>query len=65
MKFKAIKLANTDSIFDFWDKSDPYIRLLKIRPDNSLIVAHKTAHIEDTLDPDWPPITIEAYRLHE
>lgn len=37
MKWKAKKLMNTDSFFDFWDKSDPYIKLLKIRNDNSLI----------------------------
>ena len=28
---------NTDSYFDFWDKSDPYLKFLKIRDDNSLI----------------------------
>lgn len=58
MKFKAVKLANTDSFFDFWDKSDPYIKLLKIRPDNSLILAHKTTFINNCLDPNWPPIVI-------
>jgi hypothetical protein len=25
MKWKARKLMNTDSFFDFWDKSDPYL----------------------------------------
>lgn len=28
---------NTDSYFDFWDKSDPYLKLLKIREDNTYI----------------------------
>ena len=42
MKWKAKKLMNTDSYFDFWDKSDPYIKLLKIREDNSLILCHQT-----------------------
>jgi len=31
MKFKASKLMNTDSWFDWWDKSDPYLKFLKIR----------------------------------
>lgn len=42
MKWKALKLKNVDSVFDFWDKSDPYIKILKIRSDNSFIQAHKT-----------------------
>lgn len=41
-KFRGVKLMNTDSIFDFWDKSDPYIKLLKIRADNSYIQAYKS-----------------------
>lgn len=42
MKWRAVKLKNVDSVFDFWDKSDPYLKLLKIRADNSYIQAHKT-----------------------
>ena len=30
MKWQARKLINTDSWFDFWDKSDPYLKFLKI-----------------------------------
>lgn len=37
MKFKAIKLMNTDSWFDWWDKSDPYLKFLKIREDNTFV----------------------------
>ena len=37
MNWRAKKLLNTDSFFDFWDKSDPYIKFMKIRTDNSLI----------------------------
>ena len=37
MKIKAEKLLNVDSFFDFWDKSDPYIRFIKIRNDNTYI----------------------------
>ena len=42
MKWKAKKLMNTDSFFDFWDKSDPYLKFLKIRSDNSFIEVHRT-----------------------
>jgi hypothetical protein len=42
MKWKALKLMNTDSWFDFWDKSDPYLKLMKIRNDNSLIETIRT-----------------------
>jgi hypothetical protein len=37
MKWRGDKLMNTDSFFDFWDKSDPYLKFLKIRSDNSLL----------------------------
>lgn len=33
---------NTDSFFDFWDKSDPFLKILKIREDNSYIPAFQT-----------------------
>ena len=42
MKWRASKLMNTDSFFDFWDKSDPYLKFLKIRGDNSFIEAGRT-----------------------
>ena len=63
MKWKAQKLMNTDSFFDFWDKSDPYLKFLKIRGDNSLLPAHQTEVIKDNLNPSWKPITIETPRL--
>jgi hypothetical protein len=37
MKWKAKNLMNTDSWFDFWDKSDPYLKFMKIRADNTLV----------------------------
>ena len=37
MKFRGVKLMNTDSFFDFWDKSDPYLKFLKLREDNTYI----------------------------
>lgn len=42
MKWKAEKLMNTDSFFDFWDKSDPYLKFLKIRDDNSYLEIQRT-----------------------
>ena len=42
MKWRASKLMNTDSWFDFWDKSDPYLKLLKIRRDKTLVEAFRT-----------------------
>jgi hypothetical protein len=37
MKLRAEKLLNVDSFFDFWDKSDPYIKFMKVRSDNTYI----------------------------
>lgn len=56
---------NTDSYFDFWDKSDPYIKLLKIRSDNSYIQAYKSDIVKNDLNPNWRPFFVEASRLHE
>lgn len=63
MRWKAEKLYNTDSFFDFWDKSDPYIRFLKIRDDNSFVEVHRTEWIKDNLNPAWKQIDIQASRL--
>lgn len=30
-------MMNTDSVFDFWDKSDPYLKFIKYRDDNTFI----------------------------
>lgn len=37
MKMKAEKIMNVDSFFDFWDKSDPYVKLMKARNDGSFV----------------------------
>jgi hypothetical protein len=63
MKWRADKLHNVDSFFDFWDKSDPYIRFLKIRNDNSLVEVHRTEVVKDNLSPSWQPFRIWASRL--
>ena len=53
MKWKAEKLYNTDSWFDFWDKSDPYLKFMKIRDDNTYIEVLRTEWIKDNLNPAW------------
>ena len=63
MKFKGRKLMNTDSFFDFWDKSDPYLKFLKIRNDNTFVEAARTEIIMDSLDPNWKHIEISAGKL--
>lgn len=64
MKWKAKKLMNTDSWFDFWDKSDPYLKFLKIRSDNSMLESYRTDVIKDNLNPSWKPLQIQGSRLH-
>jgi hypothetical protein len=56
MKFRGQKLMNTDSFFDFWDKSDPYLKFLKLREDNTYIEVARTATIQNNLNPDWPAL---------
>ena len=64
MKFKAKKLMNTDSFFDFWDKSDPFLIFKKIRNDNSLIEVARTEYVNNELNPSWKPVEISSSRLH-
>lgn len=54
---------NTDSWFDWWDKSDPYLKFLKIRKDNTLIDVGRTNVVMDNLDPNWPLIEISLSKL--
>lgn len=37
MKWKGGEIANVDSHVRFWDKSDPYLKFLRIRKDNTFI----------------------------
>ncbi len=52
-----------DSWFDFWDKSDPYLKFMKIREDNSFIEVQRTEVIKDNQSPIWKPIEIQKSRL--
>lgn len=54
---------NTDSWFDWWDKSDPYLKFLKIRKDNTLIDVGRTNVIMDNLNPSWQLIEISLSKL--
>ncbi len=63
MRCSAIKLYNTDSFFDFWDKSDPYMKFLKIRDDNTFVEIQRTEIIRDNLNPSWKPVDVPLVRL--
>ena len=54
---------NTDSWFDWWDKSDPYLKFLKIRKDNTLIDVGRTNVMMDNLNPNWQLIEISLSKL--
>jgi hypothetical protein len=42
MKWKGLKIKNVDSMFDFWDKSDPYLKFMKMRTDNTFVEVTRT-----------------------
>ena len=63
MEWSAIKLMNTDSWFDWWDKSDPYLKFMKIRPDNTLVEAARTPVIMNDLNPNWPSLEVSIGKL--
>jgi hypothetical protein len=63
MKWSAKALMNTDSWFDWWDKSDPYLKFLKIRKDNTLIDVGRTNVVMDNLNPSWQLIEISLSKL--
>lgn len=54
---------NTDSFFDFWDKSDPYLKFMKIRDDNSHVEVKRSEWIKDNLNPTWQPFEVQLSRL--
>jgi len=42
MDWRAGKIANVDSIFDFWNKNNSYLKFMKIRGDNTYVDVAKT-----------------------
>jgi Ca2+-dependent lipid-binding protein len=65
LTFRGLKLANTDSWFDFWDKSDPYLKFIKLRADGSKFVVHTTEIIQNDLNPRWKPFEVSLQLLAE
>ncbi len=63
MTWRGQKIKNVDSKFDFWDKSDPYLKFMRLRGDNTFVEVARTEHIMDSLDPAWKPMTIPISRL--
>lgn len=52
-----------DSHFDFWDKSDPYLKFMKLRGDDSFVEIARTEVVMDEQSPVWKPIEIALTRL--
>lgn len=63
MKWIGRKLLNTDSWFDFWDKSDPYLKFIKVRNDNSYVTVGQTNIIHNELNPRWATIEMPLQKL--
>lgn len=56
MKWRGIKLMNTDGWFD---KSDPLLKFFRIREDGTLVQVHETEVVMDNLNPIWKPMEIK------
>mmetsp|Transcript_31057 Transcript_31057/g.28251 ORF Transcript_31057/g.28251 Transcript_31057/m.28251 type:complete len:92 (+) Transcript_31057:406-681(+) len=52
MQWAGKKLMNTDGWFD---KSDPFLRILKSRNNDEWLKVHETEYIKDNLNPMWKP----------
>lgn len=63
MKWKGGEIANVDSHIRFWDKSDPYLKFLRVRKDDTFIEVGRTEVIMDNPEPDWKPVTLPAEKL--
>lgn len=44
---------NTDGWFD---KSDPFLRFVRVREDNTKLILYETEVIMDNLNPVWNPL---------
>ena len=56
-------MANVDSFFDFWDKSDPYLKFIKLKEDGSKLTIHTTNTIIDDLNPTWNQFEVSLSKL--
>ena len=63
MNWRGGKIANVDSMFDFWDKSDPYLKFLKMREDNTFLEVARTEVLFNNQSPNWKPLGIPASKL--
>lgn len=63
MNWRGGKIANVDSMFDFWDKSDPYLKFLKMREDNTFLEVARTEILFNNQSPNWKPMNIPANKL--
>lgn len=54
---------NTDSFFDWWDKSDPYLKFIRIRNDNTFIEVARTEVIQNNLNPSWKQVEMSKTKL--
>uniref|UniRef100_A0A914USU4 Copine-3 n=1 Tax=Plectus sambesii TaxID=2011161 RepID=A0A914USU4_9BILA len=55
--------ANDVDRKDRFGKSDPFLTINKVNPDDSTTVIHRTEVVRNTLDPSWAPFTIPLRSL--
>ncbi len=58
LSLQGHKLFNTDSKFDFINKSDPFFRLLKVGLDGSTAQCYESEVIRNTLEPKWKTVAM-------
>eukprot|EP00124_Ichthyophonus_hoferi_P003790 Ihof_evm5s354 gene=Ihof_evmTU5s354 len=59
MKLKGVKLDKKD----FFGKSDPFIRISRLRPDNTWAAIYSTEVVKNTLNPVWAPFEVRMQQL--
>jgi hypothetical protein len=48
---------------DFFGKSDGFLRISRVRHDNSYVLIHKTEVIKNSLNPTWQPFKLPLHTL--